>query len=703
MLSKKIENMTTVDMGGTAIFDDSSATDKGWSHDYTLEDLPNRGWIFNNTIVNAGGDVDVKGAGFTNSTVNVSSGNLSIDNNSAALLTGTTITVGDGAVNVHAGAGNIDLSKGNISAKGDITLQTDNGSISISGTNATQIASITSDSGNISITSNTETGNALTFDYVDLNTQEGNISISGVSSNSNGVVIRNTNIHGNASIYGETSADQGNEFYGHGLGGVVIGGVNISSGNVYIHGVSNGRGMGVNFWEGTNQINELSVLNIYGETKSGNDAWGYSSGVVFTGASHSINNGVLNITGVASSSSGKASGINMGLYNQFSPGVSPYVLFKFSGSKSVAISGYAVLGNGVGIDYGLTALNNVVTVNGSSLKGYGVVLTSKISSDSNANLKITGTTDSGDAGVLVNHGFISSADDHALSISGHSNGSGAGVMMSSGYDNSIIRVDVNATSVNGSGLVVNNKSQITDSNVTAASENQTGIVISGTLNGGTVTGESALGAGVVLGDDAKITSTSISGMSEFGTGVSIAGKTSLDEQSAGLLSATSDNGTGLGLSNNTVLVVVQNGMTTPVEVPVVLTGASLMGSGVATSGNVSISGAILKGTAKTDSGTGVTLGGNLTIADAISGVTADATGNGTALVMNDASVNASGYTDAGQQFVINASVSGNGTAIKTQGSNRTGDVVLNGAASGGGTAVELGGQVSGANITGTSD
>ncbi|EAU9427452.1 filamentous hemagglutinin N-terminal domain-containing protein, partial [Salmonella enterica] len=40
MLSKNIENMTTVDMGGTAIFDDSSATDKGWSHDYTLEDLP---------------------------------------------------------------------------------------------------------------------------------------------------------------------------------------------------------------------------------------------------------------------------------------------------------------------------------------------------------------------------------------------------------------------------------------------------------------------------------------------------------------------------------------------------------------------------------------------------------------------------------------------------------------------------------------
>ncbi|EKS0707903.1 filamentous hemagglutinin N-terminal domain-containing protein, partial [Salmonella enterica] len=55
MLNKSIENMTSIDMGGTAIFDDSDKDDKGWSHDYTLEDLPNHGWIFNNTSVNAGG------------------------------------------------------------------------------------------------------------------------------------------------------------------------------------------------------------------------------------------------------------------------------------------------------------------------------------------------------------------------------------------------------------------------------------------------------------------------------------------------------------------------------------------------------------------------------------------------------------------------------------------------------------------------
>lgn len=95
--------------------------------------------------------------------------------------------------------------------------------------------------------------------------------------------------------------------------------------------------------------------------------------------------------------------------------------------------------------------------------------------------------------------------------------------------------------------------------------------------------------------------------------------------------------------------------------------------------------------------------GNLTIADDISGVTAGATGNGTALVVNNASIHSDGYTDSGKDFVINASVSGNGTAIKTQGGSQLDEVVLNGEATGGGTAVELGGKVSGANITGTSD
>ncbi|EID6352415.1 hypothetical protein LCA12_005206, partial [Salmonella enterica] len=155
LLAKKIDNMTTVNMAGNAIFDDSAKADKGWMQDYSSVDTPNGGWIFNNTSVTAGGDVNLKGAGFTNSTVTVTDGSLSIDNRGPVSLTGTTITVNDGAVNVHADAGNIILNKGNISAKSDITLQADNGSITILGTNATATANITSSEGNIAIKSST--------------------------------------------------------------------------------------------------------------------------------------------------------------------------------------------------------------------------------------------------------------------------------------------------------------------------------------------------------------------------------------------------------------------------------------------------------------------------------------------------------------------------------------------------------------------
>ncbi|EJN6040338.1 hypothetical protein NQH64_005193, partial [Salmonella enterica] len=141
-----------VDMAGNAIFDDSAKSDKGWTQDYTLADLPNHGWVFNNTSVTAGGDVSLKGAGFTNSVVTITNGNLSIDNGGPAPLTGTTLTV-DGGVNVHAGAGSIDLKNGNISAKGNITLKADAGSIAISGTNASVKANITSTEGGVNLAS----------------------------------------------------------------------------------------------------------------------------------------------------------------------------------------------------------------------------------------------------------------------------------------------------------------------------------------------------------------------------------------------------------------------------------------------------------------------------------------------------------------------------------------------------------------------
>ncbi|EAY7317846.1 filamentous hemagglutinin N-terminal domain-containing protein, partial [Salmonella enterica] len=183
LLAKRIENMTTVEMGGQAIFDDTTKAEKGWTQDYSLADLPNHGWIFSNTSVTAGGDVNLKGAGFTNSAVTVTNGNLSIDNSGPVPLSGTTLTVNDGAVNLHAGAGTIDLGKANISAKGDITLKADAGSIAISGTNATVKANLTSAEGNITVdgvASSKELG-GLELRDVSISATQGRITVTGSS------------------------------------------------------------------------------------------------------------------------------------------------------------------------------------------------------------------------------------------------------------------------------------------------------------------------------------------------------------------------------------------------------------------------------------------------------------------------------------------------------------------------------------------
>ncbi|MCT7051629.1 hypothetical protein, partial [Salmonella enterica] len=217
LLAKKIDNMTTVDMAGNAIFDDSAKADKGWMQDYSAVDTPNGGWIFNNTSVTAGSDVNLKGAGFTNSTITVTNGSLTLDNGGPALLTGTTLTVSDGAVKVHAGAGNIDLSKGNISAKGDITLKADGGSIAISGTNTTVKANITSAEGNISaVAYNPSTGSVtgVSVNNAQLNAEQGSININGTTPGTrSGVRFTNADLKANADtgsikVYAESKGGQ---------------------------------------------------------------------------------------------------------------------------------------------------------------------------------------------------------------------------------------------------------------------------------------------------------------------------------------------------------------------------------------------------------------------------------------------------------------------------------------------------------------
>ncbi|ELX2845093.1 hypothetical protein QKZ77_005367 [Salmonella enterica] len=877
LLAKKIENMTTMDMGGQAIFDDSTKTDKGWKQDYTSSDTPNGGWIFNNTTVNAGGNVDVKGASFTNSTLTVTDGNLSLDNGGPAPLTGTSITANDGFVSVHAKAGNIDLTNGNISAKGDVDLRADKGGITITGANATSRAGILSSAGNISINTKDaprniglvvnnvtfSADNNISIDAVaglagarirgaDITATKGHINLNG-SANwggfdfSNGefggvllygdllfkagtgttinathpehrkqyapptpLVLEGVNltfdggaeIHASGSYTGivlsasdMVSASKSKVFVKNGdvninamLDGQAVGGPTGESGSSASGAIVFNNGYGTVSFEldvdkGSNvTINADSSANKSGPfaafasaTPESTAAGSHHNGFVFSG------DGNISVSAVSDS----ADAVNLRLFNNENL------------TGNLAITGTSETGVGVNFDKYLSTKVSNATITGNSVSGVGVQMTAKNgSADLNSN-SVSGSTATGKGGVILSGSNVTITNGTLTGSATDGNGSGVSMVGGSSFilDGATVRgnaVDGSGVSVNGM-LTVNNGTQVvgeasgsgdgvavsgnltTDAgegiilngtassgdgikvtgdtvltgailkgqadsgngvniagNLTTDSATQvsghaasgTGVNLGAALTGATVEGDSDTGTGVQLADNAVVTEAVLNGTSASGDGMAVSGSVTLDDTSAAALNASSTSGTGLKLADNanvsiqTIAKVTQvkkdadgnpvldadgNPETETVTTPVTLTGTSEQGTGIATEGNVSISGVVLNGSTTADTGTGVSLGGNLTIADDISGVTAGATGNGTALVVNNASIHSDGYTDSGKDFVINASVSGNGTAIKTQGSSQLDEVVLNGEATGGGAAVELGGQVSGANITGTSD
>ncbi|EDT3934892.1 filamentous hemagglutinin N-terminal domain-containing protein [Salmonella enterica subsp. enterica] len=842
LLAKRIENMTSVEMNGTAIFDDSAKSDKGWTHDYSSVDTPNGGWIFNNTSVTAGGDVNLKGVAFTNATVTVSNGSLTLDNGGAVPLTGTTVTVNDGAVSVHSGGGNIDLTKGNISAKRDITLKTDNGTVLISGTNATVKANITSSDGDIMITGNS--GNSMGVRLVNANLTSINMSI-------NGSAIGGSN--DDMASFGAVSLFGADEFHvantGHGEmngyvnnyldltrnGAIVIGQIFAGGDtNVVFDGSFDIKGDA--FTTGAKPSSTYDIFFNNGSSsitfKGGKSSMTSCSHGVYTrfsaySATHTTNfildgaDFVFNVTagtaphqglsmlgtiefnkytsGFAFSGNGNAQlnihtssqeeGIylnrltNKDLLGNFSLNVTNDIgdAIVMLGHTAVNLVNATITGtSGTGAGFRLESTdksnvslgNNTITgisktgsgiklignnitlsngtLNGTSGNGSGVVLTG----GSNYTLdgaSVTGTAAAG-SGIAVN-GTLTV--NNGTVVKGLATGGGNGVTVSGDLvTDSGDGISITGTAFSGDGVKVDGDTTLTNAmlngradsgngvniagNLTTDSATQvsghaasgTGVNLGAALTGASVKGSSDTGTGVQLADNAVVTEAVLNGTSASGDGVTFTGNVKMDDTSAAKLNASSTSGTGLKLADNanvsiqTITKVTQEKkdadgnpvldadgnpetetITTqaPVTTPVTLTGTSEQGSGIATEGNVSISGIVLNGSTTADTGTGVSLGGNLTIADDISGVTAGATGNGTALVVNNASIHSDGYTDSGKDFVINASVSGNGTAIKTQGSSQLDEVVLNGNATGGGTAVELGGQVSGANITGTSD
>ncbi|EIX0111370.1 filamentous hemagglutinin N-terminal domain-containing protein, partial [Salmonella enterica] len=539
-----------------------------------------------------------------------------------------------------------------------------------------------------------------------------------------------------------------------GLTGHTAGYVFSGNGNVSIN--ASNRQYGPD--SATIQLNSLNNVGLNGSFNV-NATNGLGTAILITGYT-TINLANANITGTGGSKGGEGIKINsargtVNLNNVTLRGVSLQNNgIDVSGNTPISVINSVLNGttsaNGVGVRLtgGSSYILDGASITGKSVNGSAVSMTGPFTV--NNGTSVTGTATGSGSGVSATGSMVTAHGD-SVQINGTAV-SGNGIILVGNTALTGGRLAGNATT--GTGLNVSSNATLTNAALTGSADSGVGVSIAGNLTtnsatqvsghaasgtgvrlgaeltGATVKGSSDTGTGLQLADNAVVTEAVLSGTSASGDGVAFTGKVMLDDTSAGALNASSTSGTGLKLADNanvsiqTITSVTQakkdadgnpvqdadgnavmETVTTqaPVITPVTLTGTSVQGTGVATEGNVSVSGVVLNGSTTADTGTGVSLGGNLTIADDISGVTAGATGNGTALVVNNASIHSDGYTDSGKDFVINASVSGNGTAIKTQGSSQLDEVMFNGTATGGGTAVELGGQVTGANITGTSD
>ncbi|EIP6171885.1 filamentous hemagglutinin N-terminal domain-containing protein [Salmonella enterica] len=497
--------------------------------------------------------------------------------------------------------------------------------------------------------------------------------------------LETNNLHGNFSL---------NVTNGIGDAIVMLGRTTMNLVNASITGISS-TGAGIRLEVGNNSSVSLGNNTITGISDTG-------SGIQLTGNNITLTDGTLNGSSGAGDGvvvSGNATLTNVTVSGETQTGTGAVVTGKLTADDTTQVTGKATQEGGTG-----------VTLNGTVTGG-----------------KVDGTATSGDA-VQLAEGVVLT---NAVVTGNASTGTGLNVSGNATLTNAT----VSGTTETGTGAVVTGKLTADDTTqVTgkATQEGGTGVTLNGTVTGGKVDGTATSGGtGLQLANNAVVRETTLKGESASGDGVAVDGTVSLDDSTATTLNATSGSGAGLKLGDNANISIVNittvtqdkkdadgnpvtdaDGKpvtetvttTNPVITPVILTGTSQTGSGVATSGNVSISGVVLNGSATTAEGTGATLGGNLTIADNISGITVNAVGNGTALVVDSATIKADGYTSTGKDFVINASTSDSGgTAIKTQGNNQLGDVTLNGTAINGGTAVELGGQVSGGQITGTSD
>lgn len=656
LLARHPENLTRIDMAGTAIFDDTGETVKGWTADFTSEKTPNGGWVFNNTKLNASDTVNLKGAGFTNSTIHVTKGDLLLTNNSNLILNNDTVTVDNGGVNAHSLNGNVNLQASSLSAKGDINLKTDHGRVDITrGGGGT--FKIISETGNIIVNANAEGKHAdgISLGGASLIAKKGHITLDGVSDhfdyNNSGGGVSFSGVVLLDSMLNTITGKNTRKAPANNFGGVVLkSGSFTFRGKTDINAESNYAGLLYNpSSAGTNaELNFLDDATITASNKYGNKNFNYVGGMSI-----------------------------VQWYNEKH-------LIVFNTAKKLDIHSSAVYANGISSVWPNIEANNQGHYSGYKFKGTGdVSVTSE--SEFGAGIELRTLDNSGMTGSLSVKGVSKTQPGVIVTKSADLNVHDAHVY---GYSEKNIGVQINAdkdvrkVNLNRNVLEGHSESgaagfQVKGKNVTIADGS-----VSGTVKSGPGAGVSFSGTGSF-----KVSSVVVKGESTEGTGVS-AGNLEVNDSTI--------DGTGGKVGTKVSGKLTNNG-----KGKSSIHGSSSDGDGVQASGPVSLAGEFHV-SGETDSGTAVNILAPLTTSEKTT-IDGTATGAGTGVAVGPdvavrkATINAfsrkgTGFKAGSGSTLDSVSVkgkteSGLGADIADL-KDRTGGTTITGEATGHGTSVQ---------------
>ncbi|EAS5352975.1 filamentous hemagglutinin N-terminal domain-containing protein [Salmonella enterica] len=509
---------------------------------------------------------------------------------------------------------------------------------------------IFSGQGNVVVEGKTRTGAGVTTRIFDNTKLDGTFKVSGTSKTGVGVSFDNSNMNAtlvNAIIEGESASGNG----------VVI-----------------------------QNTGDSTLVNLNKNTVKGTSET--AAGIVINGKNKNVTITNGSLEGITTSGAGAGISLN---------GDSDYTL------DGVTVTGKSAGGSGVSVGGTLTVNNGTVVDGTSSGSGAGVTVSGDLITTAGDGVTLKGQSDSGDGVQVAGDTSLMNATVNGTSASGTGTNISGNLTVKG-------TSEIKGTSVSETGLNIAKKVTVVNEpepdssrvTFTGISTEKTGVVLGGSVEGGgitTVKGTSTSGDGVELAENAQVKQTTLEGVSTTGSGVNVTGdNVKLDSATAKTLAASSGSGSGLTLSEGADVHVVQSSdMTTPVTAAEILKGTSDSGSGVTVAGNAAVSGVILKGETTAENGTGVTLkGGKLTLSDELSGVEAGATGNGTALVLENAEVDAKGYRESAgeggaKDYTLSAAVTGDGTAVKTVGKSTLTSVKLNATSTGNGSGLKVAG------------